>query len=460
MKIVLRRGFFFHLIAFPFRLVTVGLLPTLALGCGSATLAGDGGTGGAVNPDASGAGGKPVGGTSGGGAGLGGTNGSGGVAGSAGDGGIGGKAGGGGTGGVAGQAGGGGAGEHGGMGGSGGAAGSGTAGSAGSGSSCSPLCASTAYCDSGACKSRISEFQIQTSRASPQFITKGPDGNLWFTDTYVGRITPSGTITEFDVVTLPDAPTGVTAQAVGITGGPDGNVWFTMLTSNGDACVAVVTPSGIVTDYIYSKTYSKLSGITSGPDGNLWFAVADDSNAQGDQGGDIIGVVTTTGTITTNTLVTPTSDPLGIVAGPDGNLWFTEAGSRSIGRITPAGSLTYFGVPNSTFSAPQRIAAGSDGNLWFTMGGPEIDQITTSGIITEFPIPSGTASTLDITKGPDGNMWFTELGVNNIGRIAVDGTVTEFPVPASPMGITTGPDGNIWFTEPSVGQIGRFLPPP
>ena len=32
---------------------------------------------------------------------------------------------------------------------------------------------------------------------------------------------------------------------------------------------------------------------------------------------------------------TPSSVPWGITAGPDGNLWFTEAGGGKIGRITP-----------------------------------------------------------------------------------------------------------------------------
>ena len=33
--------------------------------------------------------------------------------------------------------------------------------------------------------------------------------------------------------------------------------------------------------------------------------------------------------------------PSGITAGPDGNLWFTEA-AATIGRITPAGTVTEF----------------------------------------------------------------------------------------------------------------------
>ena len=37
--------------------------------------------------------------------------------------------------------------------------------------------------------------------------------------------------------------------------------------------------------------------------------------------------------------------PYTIVAGPDGNLWFTESDVHRIGRITPAGVITSFKLP-------------------------------------------------------------------------------------------------------------------
>ena len=46
-------------------------------------------------------------------------------------------------------------------------------------------------------------------------------------------------------------------------------------------------------------------------------------------------------------VVTLFTDPgfanaLGITAGPDGNLWFTDTDTDSIGRITPSGAVTMF----------------------------------------------------------------------------------------------------------------------
>ena len=85
---------------------------------------------------------------------------------------------------------------------------------------------------------------------------------------------------------------------------------------------------------------------------------------------------------------TAASAPRGITAGPDGNLWFTEASGNNIGRITAAGAITEFPIP-TVGSGPQSITAGPDGNLWFTeFSGNKIGQITPAGAITEFPICS------------------------------------------------------------------------
>jgi streptogramin lyase len=166
-------------------------------------------------------------------------------------------------------------------------------------------------------------------------------------------------------------------------------------------------------------------------------------------------------TINTFTVPTASSSPIGIVAGPDGNLWFTEYSGNKIGRITTAGVITEFAVPTAS-AAPQGIAAGPDGNLWFTeSGGQKVGRITPSGVIAEYPFLTAHNSSSQggsIVAGPDGNLWFTESGNNKIGRITTAGVITEFAVPtasADPQGIAAGPDGNLWFTE-NQGNIGRI----
>jgi streptogramin lyase len=197
---------------------------------------------------------------------------------------------------------------------------------------------------------------------------------------------------------------------------------------------------------------------------------------------------------TFNTFALPTagSAPSGIVDGPDGNLWFTEANADKIGRITPGGVVTEFAIPTPG-SSPLSIVVGSDGNLWFTeVNGFQIGRITTTGVVTEFRLPTTGFKPISITAGPDGALWFTEMNANNpttdlpssqppvfepttshpilggkIGRISTTGAVTEFTIPTgadpngTPNGITTGPDGNLWFTERNSSDhpvIGRLTP--
>src|SRR6266704_491687 len=75
------------------------------------------------------------------------------------------------------------------------------------------------------------------------------------------------------------------------------------------------------------------------------------------------------GTISEFPLPTPHFYPGGIITGPDGNLWFTEAvnngcQSGKIGRITPAGKISEFSLLSN--SNPGEITTGPDHALWFT----------------------------------------------------------------------------------------------
>jgi streptogramin lyase len=349
---------------------------------------------------------------------------------------------------------------HAGAGGSGGV-GDGSAG-AGGAAVCSSPCAATAYCAAGTCKSRFTEYAIGTG-SDPGYITTGPDGALWFTTGIdgggvvggrIGRITVSGAPTLFPILSAADIALNLTAFSVGIVRGPDGNIWFDAVASNGKGYVSVATPSGVVTNYLFSMGAPRVGRVAVGPDGNIWATVV---GAGPQSGSNTIEICTTAGSISEKTL-SSYSGPYGIVAGPDGNIWFTETSSPDdVARLTLAGDLKEF--PTSVWA--QNITVGADNNLWFTepfASSSNIGRCTPNGTVVEFPA-TASSSPWDLTKGPDGNVWFTELAGNRIGSITPGGTITEYATPASPYGITAGPDGNIWFTEPSAGKVVRFLVP-
>jgi streptogramin lyase len=306
-------------------------------------------------------------------------------------------------------------------------------------------------------------------------ITRGPDGNLWFTEAAnnaIGKITPAGNVTEYP---LPPhlSPDGMhNVQPYRITAGPDGNLWFTEaatyqydpinnLYSNH---IGSITPAGVISEFEVSRgDFSGPGGITFGPDGNLWFTKSNANKITR------FGVGTNLGSMTDFLVPTADSVPAEITAGPDGNLWFTEYASNKIGKITTAGVVTEYPVPTAQ-SVPNFLTAGPDGNLWFTeFESTKVGRITPTGAITEFPVSTSNTAygPSGITTGPDGNLWFTERlfdptnGTGNkIVRLTPTGDGTEFPIPTSDSGaveITTGPDGNLWFTEYNANQIGQLI---
>jgi virginiamycin B lyase len=188
--------------------------------------------------------------------------------------------------------------------------------------------------------------------------------------------------------------------------------------------------------------------IVAGPDGNLWFTTPTD-----------IGKITTQGDVTF--FATPGSTSLyGLAVGPDNNLWFTDPRTSRIGRMTLTGEVTEFPL-SSPDRYPVSICAGPDGALWFNEDPGRIGKISVQGEISGFPLPDATTQMRSVAAGADGNLWFDEyfgaMQTVKIGRITPTGTVTEFPVPEVEQ-LTSGPDGNIWFAEAALGRIGKIMP--
>ncbi len=276
----------------------------------------------------------------------------------------------------------------------------------------------------------------------------------------VSRSAP-GTVTSYEVAG------GVPHD---ITAGPDGNLWFTAtrLTNAGRiGWIGRITLNGQVTTYSLPGSVSSLqpTSITQGPDGNLWFVLAGDTSTQAPAPGPgaipgQIGRITTGGVVQVFPAATATSNPVFLATGPDGDIWFTDT-DGNIGRITPAGQITEFPVPNVLPYGG--IAAGADGNMWFAASGA-IGRITLSGKVTLFSTNfCPDVSLCDLTEGPDGNLWFTDGGDGFIGRITLNGSITTFPANSWPLEITTGLDGNLWFTVDSAqgnppGAFGRITP--
>jgi virginiamycin B lyase len=276
-------------------------------------------------------------------------------------------------------------------------------------------------------------------------ITKGPDGALWFTQTgtnEIGRITTTGSVTEFSVPTANSGPEAIVT-------GPDDALWFTEYCAGK---IGRLTTSGSFTEYSVplfgSSVYSGPIGITVGSDNALWFT---------DQCGDDVGRMTTSGAFTETGIPTAYSYPGLIAAGPDGALWFTE-GAGNVGHITTAGVVTEYTGGGYAYG----ITVGADKALWFTEPlASEIGRITTAGTITnQYPTLTQSSEVIGIAGASDGAVWFAEYAAGSLGRLNTSGVMTEYPIPslggipAAPRSVVEGPDNAIWFTNDN-GSIGR-----
>jgi streptogramin lyase len=327
--------------------------------------------------------------------------------------------------------------------------------------------------DCGGVCSRSGLLAVPGVGTSP--IAAGPDGNMWFggqirlenepkpagnrdINAVVAKVTPSGAVTEYNIAS------GFYrghAEINAITRGPDGNLWFTG---------SVSLPNESYTTPLEGNCcYHLPDGSVTAPGEGFGRAVIGKITTT--------GVITEyiTGTLA-NAGLGPVSgiEAVGIATGPDGNLWFAggnwtlHGGSTGVvGKITTAGVVTEYTAGISAVA--KAIAAGPDGNLWFTEASNKIGKITTAGAVTEYGGISNS-ETVAITKGPGHSMWFSEAGGeigrfeelhgrrahNRVGKITMTGSVTEYAVKRLPGNIAVGSDGNVWFTEPYCERIARI----
>jgi virginiamycin B lyase len=210
-------------------------------------------------------------------------------------------------------------------------------------------------------------------------IVAGPDGNLWITRPFLNPVdelvqfTPAGVVTSFG------AGAGLPADATlrFLTVGPDGNLY---VTDSGQGAGEPSVENRVWRFDLSSNTFELVAeagttpgftagnpagDIVTGPDANLWFIVPFGTTPG-------IARLTTACEVTEFTDGVSTSANLRYLAvGCDDGLWFTqsvETGSDpTIWRASTDGVLTSYtdGLP-STNPSPEGITAGPDDNLWFT----------------------------------------------------------------------------------------------
>jgi virginiamycin B lyase len=217
--------------------------------------------------------------------------------------------------------------------------------------------------------------------------------------------------------------------------------------------VAVASPASAATvtnSYRIPTSTSNPIKIVQGPDGNMWFTEVGTGN---------VARITPGGAISEFNVAAPSDQVIGVAAGPDGYIWFTVMVTGRIGKISPDGSdVRYWDLPPGSY--PIGIVAGPDGAMWFTESlANKVSRVTTSGTFTRYDVPSPGSQPSGICVGPDGALWFAEANASKIGRVTTSGAFHEYTIPTPgslPSNIVAGSDGALWFNEMNTNKIGKL----
>ena len=326
----------------------------------------------------------------------------------------------------------------------------------------------------------VTEFKVSLNlEADVCSITAGPDGNVWFGDcgtpTAVGKITPGGAITEYEV---PGAPRSVAV-------GPDGNLWFTQ---GNEESIGRITTSGASTIFPAPSPSLPVS-IVAGPDGNLWAENRFSRNEKvafkaplegvykigfrGEETGatgaglltagskEIKGVTTSSGAFSVGELLTGTGIPAGatITAISGGTLSISLAATASVSTQIAA-DLPSKATTSQIKGALEKLSTIGAGNVSVGIVPPSTKTITFIGKFAR-TVVSQPICELSIDGSCFGFEVIEEAVPYKLMRIKPWGAVAQFSL--SPSIAFTGfsentlaPDdtGNLWFTV--EGGIAKF----
>jgi streptogramin lyase len=175
----------------------------------------------------------------------------------------------------------------------------------------------------------VAATEASTEYTVPEasYLAEGGDGNIWFTESSagkVGKITPTGTITEYAL--------SAGSKPYEITQGPDGSLWAAVEKSGSAVRLDKVLTTGAVAGEYVLPTGTEVRALTTGPDSNVWVAdTAPDKILKITPKGAIVGEYSLPGPEEFG------ATPEGIAAGPEGNIWFTGAISKKVGVIPTTG---------------------------------------------------------------------------------------------------------------------------
>jgi len=242
---------------------------------------------------------------------------------------------------------------------------------------------------------------------------------------------------EYRMLVKTDIPTAVAVA-------PDGAVWFTIEFSDAIG----VFRNGRIERLPKGAQNLEPLGLAVDAAGGVWYT---DATTRA------ISRISADGRIQSFLLSTPIVRLGRLAVAPDGAVWFADATTASVTRLHH-GVLRRYDV-SGLRATPFGIAVDSHGTVWTTLqGADKLGRISPDGQLTALEVPTRGSGLGDVAVDRSGAVWFLELGANKVGRF-VEGRFIEFTIPTESAGLTTlavAADESVWFAELRAGKLGRL----
>ncbi|MCL5950904.1 MAG: hypothetical protein M1132_04140 [Chloroflexi bacterium] len=240
-------------------------------------------------------------------------------------------------------------------------------------------------------------------------------GDIWFT---TGGILPG-------IYKLAPATNNVTIWATSpytsvydLGLGADGKVWFTVQPYGNQGVANLAPTTNQVTIWRPPVTTGRPFRVDAKTANEIWFTEFETTTNS------IARLVPSANTLSEFGVPTPDSNPGSLVM-KGNSVWFTEMGTRKLGRLDPASSsptttvsspITFFAVKTTSTILPisYTVTAQVTPTVMTTTPAP----VAMANGFTEISLPASSGSLWDVGLAPvQGDVWFSERGINRIGRL-------------------------------------------
>ncbi|MCA1670104.1 MAG: lyase [Thermomicrobia bacterium] len=289
----------------------------------------------------------------------------------------------------------------------------------------------------------MQEYAMPTG-SGPHDVAPAPDGTVWYTgqrNGTLGRLNPMTGETR-------QIPLGNGSAPHGVIVGPDGAAWVTDGGLNAILRVDPVTSEVKRFPLPANRRNANLNTAAFDARGTLWFTGQNGIYGRLDpQSGEMTVLDAPRG-----------AGPYGIIAVPDGSVYYASLAGNYLGRIDPqTGAATVLDPPTKA-QGTRRVWTDAKGNLWvseWTAGQVgRYDPATNTW--KEWKLPGSQPLAYAVYVDDRDMIWLTDFGANSIVRFdPAREAFDAFPLPSPNAYVRQllGRPGEVWGAESGTDKL-------